>query len=472
MLTGDVMEPLPEPANPGWPFPFTPQDWEQTPPAVQAYLHTMRDALGQLQDRVETLAARLKQNSTTSSQPPSADSPYKKPRRRTTSTTPRKAGGKPGHPGHRQVLLPPTTVHELQPERCACGNTTWALTKPYYTHQVLALPPLAMEVTHWVLHQGWCGDCGRWTKAQVPAEQRMGFGPRFSALMGELAGTYGNGRRMVQTFCASVLRVPISLGAIQKVLDRVAEAIEPHSLAIATPVRHAPVNDIDETPWFLANALQWLWVMVNDTAALSMIHPHRSTEAFAALIDDWAGILVSDGYGVYRNWVQARHTCLAHLIRTARGLAERQNAALAACGPWALAELQRLCHMATAPPTGGEWRAWYARLCRLIEQYHDRPDEAGRLARRLLREMDSLWVFLAQHGVDPTNNRAERALRFGVLWRKRSQGTARDKGNRWGERILSLKETCRLRARSTYTVLVDAVSRCFHGQQPDLAWLQ
>src|SRR5262252_10034663 len=49
--------------------------------------------------------------------------------------------------------------------------------------------------------------------------------------------------------------------------------------------------------------------------------------------------------------------------------------------------------MATAPPTGGAWRAWYARLWKLIEQYHDRTDEAGRFARRLLREMDSLWVF-------------------------------------------------------------------------------
>jgi transposase len=162
---------------------------------------------------------------------------------------------------------------------------------------------------------------------------------------------------------------------------------------------------------------------------------------------------------------------LAHLIRTARGLAERQQADLAACGEWALAELQRLCHMAKAPPTGGEWRAWYARLCKLIEQYHDRQDDAGKFARRLLREMDSLWVFLAQHGVEPTNNRAERALRFGVLWRKRSQGTASDKGNRWVERILSLKETCRLRAVSTYQVLVDAVASFFQGHQPDLAWL-
>jgi len=403
------MELLTEPMSTAWPFPFVPQDWEHTPTAVQAYVYTLQDELTQLRKRVEALEARLQENSTTSNRPPSSDSPYKKPRQRTTATTPRKAGGKPGHPGHRQVLLPPTTVQELRPERCACGNTTFALTTPYHTHQVLELPPIALDVTHWVLHQGWCPDCGRWSKAQVPAEHATGYGPRFSALMGEVAGTYGNGRRIVQTFCASVLRVPVSLGAIQKVLDRVAQAIEPHYMAIATQVRHAVVNYIDETPWFLARRLQWLWVMVSDTAALYMIHPHRSKEAFAALIDDWAGILVSDGYGVYQNWVQARQTCLAHLIRSARGLAARDHPDLAACGAWAMAELQRLCHMATAPPTGGEWRAWYARLCKLIDQYHDRMDDAGRFARRLLRAMDSLWVSLVQHGVEPTNNRAERA---------------------------------------------------------------
>ena len=64
-----------------------------------------------------------------------------------------------------------------------------------------------------------------------------------------------------------------------------------------------------------------------------------------------------------------------------------------------------------------------------------------------------------------------RALRGGVLWRKRSLGTASTKGNRWVERILSLRETCRLRARSTYTVLVDAVTSFFRGQPPELSWL-
>jgi transposase len=472
MLAGDVMESLSDPTNTLWPFPFTPQDWAQTPLAVQAYVHTLQDELTQLREHLEALEARLTQNSTTSPRPPSSDSPYKKSRLRTTAATPRKAGGKLGHPGHRQVLLPPTTVREVRPERCACGNMTLTLLKPYHTHQVIELPAIAMEVTHWVLHQGWCVDCGCWTKAQVPAAHATGYGPRFSALMGELAETYGNGRRIVQTFCASVLQVPISLGAIQKVLDRVTRAIDPYYVVIARQARQAAVNYIDETPWYCLHTLEWLWVMGSERVAFYMIHPRRSKEAFAALIDAWEGILVSDGYGVYQRWVAARQTCVAHLIRTARSLAERPHPDLAACGAWALAELQRLCHMATAPPTGGEWRAWYARLCKLIDQYHERQDDAGKLVRRLLREMDSLWVFLAHHGVEPTNNRAERALRFGVQWRKRSLGTASAKGNRWVERLLSLKETCRLRSVSTYHVLVEAVARFFTGQQPQLAWLQ
>jgi transposase len=125
------MEPLPEPNSTVWRFPFPEQDWEQTPPAVQAYLHTLRAEMGRLQERVERLEARLTQNSTTASKPPSSDSPYKKPRRRTGPERARKGGGKPGHTGHRQGLLAPTTVRDLMPESCACGHSEFALVSPY-----------------------------------------------------------------------------------------------------------------------------------------------------------------------------------------------------------------------------------------------------------------------------------------------------------------------------------------------------
>ena len=328
-----------------------------------------------------------------------------------------------------------------------------------------------MDVTHWVLHQADCPSCGRRVKAQLPPEQHTGYGPRLSALIGEMAGMQGTSRSLIQTFCASVLGIPIGLGAIQNVIDRVTLAIQPHYEALARMARQAPVGYIDETPWFCQGTLQWLWVMTSPEAAFYRIDTSRSKAAFLALIDDWDGILVSDGYGVYQTWVSKRQTCLAHLIRRARGLSQSNDPDGAACGTRALAELQRLCHMAHSPPTGGQWRAWYARLCDLIHRYHDRKDEAGQLVRHLLREMDALWVFLIEHGVETTNNRAERALRFAVMWRKRSQGTVSDKGSRWVERILSLKETCRLQARSTYAVLVEAIRCYFHGQVPDTTWL-
>lgn len=341
----------------------------------------------------------------------------------------------------------------------------------YHTHQMIELPPIDMQITHFLLHQAPCVGCGRLLKADVPREYATGYGPRLSALIGELSGMHGTSRRLIQNFCHSVLQVPLSVGAIQKVIDRVSCAIVPHYEAIAELARSATVGYIDETPWFCHHTLQWLWTMTTETVSLFLMHAHRSKEAFFDLIDEWKGILVSDGYGVYQSWVNHRQTCLAHLIRTARGLAEKSNPELAACGKWALTELQRLCQMAKVPPTGGQWQAWYARFCTLIGRYRERHDEAGKLARRLQREMASLWVFLCEHGVEATNNRAERSLRFGVLWRKRSGGTDSVKGNHWVERSLSLRQTCRQLGQSTFAVLADALTSLFGGHQPDLDWL-
>ena len=447
---------------------ITDEDWQKTPPNIRRLVIYLLEEIARLTKRIEELEAKLNQRSDTSHRPPSTDSPFTKRKRKKK----RKAGGKKGHQGCRQAMLAPTDTVDLKPERCSCGNTEFPEIEPYHTHQRIELPEIRMEVIHYVLYQGRCPRCGNLAKAHLTPDETSGYGPRLTAFIGEVAGIQGNSRTTVKEVCSSVLGIPISRGGIQKVIDRVAEAIRPHYEAIGRLARRARVNYIDETSWFLNGTLMWLWAMVNTTVAYFKVHPKRSKEAFAALIEDWVGILVSDGYGVYQRWVELRQTCLAHLIREARGLSERKNPEIAAFGRRALAELQRLCSMAHAPPNVGKWRAFYARLSRLISQHHDREDEAGKFSRRLLSEMDSLWVFLEVEGVEPTNNRAERALRFGVLWRKRSQGTASDKGNRWVERILSLKQTCRLRSMPTFPVLVEAVESYFKGQTPNLAWIE
>jgi transposase len=280
-----------------WALPFCHMDWELTPPAVHDDLHSLHQQIKQLEKQVDTLQGRLENTSQTSSKPPSSDSPFDKPKR-TPRPSSGKRGGRPGHLGKGPTLLRPTEVHLITPGPCPCGHDALVALAPSYTHQVVELPPLEMTIEHFILQQGTCGACGRTLKAQIPSEHQTGYGPRLTALIGELAGMHRTSRRLMQDFCHSVLHIPMSLGAVQKMIDRVSQAIVPHYEAIATLARHATVGSIDETPWYCHTTVQWLWTLSTETVALSLMHPHRSHEALTAFIEDWQGLLVSDGYGV------------------------------------------------------------------------------------------------------------------------------------------------------------------------------
>jgi transposase len=106
-----------------------------------------------------------------------------------------------------------------------------------------------MEISHFLLYQARCVGCGVVLKADIPSAHATGYGPRLTALIGELGGMHRTSRRRVQAFCHSVLHIPLSLGAIQKIIDRTSQALVPHYEAIATLARPAPVGYSDEIPW-------------------------------------------------------------------------------------------------------------------------------------------------------------------------------------------------------------------------------
>jgi transposase len=459
--------------------PFSLSEWLAIPEAVRNHIEAQEQAIKELinevkllNKRIEQLENRLNQNSQNSNKPPSSDGPFKRLHNKAAKKK-RKKGAQKGHKGYRQQLLKPTRTVKIPPQQCSCGNRDFGRRrlKSYYTHQVIELPKIQMDVTHYILHKGECSQCGQTVKSTLPEEIQSGYGPRFSALITELSGTEGLSRQAVQRFCNSVLDIPISVGGIQKVLDRASEAIKPIYERIGRIARTSGVNGIDETSWFESGRLKWLWTMVNRNVCYFMVHPNRSQKAFQALIEDWKGILISDDYGVYKNWVNHRQLCLAHLIRRAKALAERKDESVQRFGKQLTAELKHLCQFAHAPPNQKQWTDFYCRLILLLLLFEGADDDAGKLARRVLGELDSLWKFLDESDVEPTNNRAERALRFGVLWRKRSNGTQSEKGNRWVERILSVRQTCRQCSQPTFPILVNAISSYFKQQKPSLAWL-
>lgn len=111
-------------------LPLDPTPWEQTPVVVQELVSHLLAVTRQQDERMRILEARLaalearaQRNSGHSNCPPSADPPWVKPH---TSSTPKGTpGARPGHPGHRQALLEPTEVIEVQPPACGGGQTAW-----------------------------------------------------------------------------------------------------------------------------------------------------------------------------------------------------------------------------------------------------------------------------------------------------------------------------------------------------------
>lgn len=71
--------------------------------------------------------------------------------------------------------------------------------------------------------------------------------------------------------------------------------------------------------------------------------------------------------------------------------------------------------------------------------------------------------FITEPDVDPTNNRAEQAIRFVAIHRRMTQGTRGEKGQRWCERLWTVATTCAQQGRSVFAYLLEAVDAYFQG---------
>ena len=252
----DLIDPTPLPEGLSIPV----EDGQQTPLRVRMVMRT-------LLNRLEALAARVHRDSSNARRPPSTDSAETKRQRRTTAADRRQPGGTPGHPGHPQVLVAPPATVALFPDACAWGHHEGAALTPYHPPQVLELPLMRPEGPHWMLSQGRCRACGTRGTVPVPSAHASGYGPRLTGGGGERAGRVGASRSAGQDLCASVLRIPLSTGAIQQRGERGAEAIVPHDAASGAVARTASVNYLAETAWRTHGTRHGLWGMANPEVA-------------------------------------------------------------------------------------------------------------------------------------------------------------------------------------------------------------
>lgn len=438
----------------------------------------------QLEQRIATLS----RNSSNSSRPPSSDPPcMKKDKRRPKSN--RKQGGQPGHKGKKRQLLPPEEmdhIHDLFPERCEHCREPFAQGLPVQgsqpqRHQVVELPEIIPIKEEYRCHSLRC-RCGYITVASLPDHvARSSFGPRTHAAIAFLAAAHRVTRRGIAEIMQSLFGITISTGAICNALRRVSEASLPVVGAIKRYIASALTLNIDETGWKCSGKRHYLWTFVAPRAVFFKVSPSRGAKVLREVLGtSFTGVITSDDHSAYASYHKhgLRQLCWAHLIRKLKALKEDRSSPHAYC--FARNMLKNIGEIfsryhAWQRSTGFRPQLLFDTLP-MRETMHDictifsdSTDPRVRTrTRRMLDNWHCLFTFLEHDGVQPTNNRAERAIRPAVQWRKISFGSQSAGGEISTGNLLTIVGTCRMNGLNPFLLLARIVSPDFPERQNPL----
>jgi transposase len=440
------------------------------------------EANRRLEARVAELEQRLNRNSQNSSLPPSQDPPSAPPRPRRPGSG-RGRGGQPGHEGKHRPLLPLERIDEVVdhwPARCArcChrfGEGERVDAAAPQRHQVAELPPIAVRMSEHRLHRVRCPECGRQTRAELPADVPRGaFGARLQAAVATLAVRNRVSRRDTTELARELFGVELATGSVDAIIHRAGEALAGPYTQLEQQIKSASVVNIDETGWKTAGGNRTLWGALSSATAVFRIAAGRHAfEARTLLGERFAGIVCSDRWRGYDYLDPTRRQlCWAHLARDftahSEGMGEQKQ-----FGDQALTLAHDLFAAWDSYQTDGDRARLQAQTAPLQHELRQLLEHAARksprskyhrqFANNLLKRWPALWTFTHTDGVEPTNNHAERGLRSAVIYRKLSLGSQSDQGERTIERLLSASLTCRLRKQSLFDYLAQAITAHARG---------
>lgn len=449
---------------------------------LEAENKELREQLRVALERIAVLERQTGRSSRNSSQPPSADTPEQRGERKKKGGSGRKPGGQPGHKARMRALLPPEKVTRIEnhfPPACShCGDRLPRREcETPLIHQVVELPPIEPDVTEHRMHEGCCGRCGHTTRATLPDGVPTGMcGPALMAFIALLTGFFHLSRRNTQRLLDDVLGVTISLGALSKVEARVSHALkapveQAHAHAVEEPVKH-----VDGTTWRNRGQYRALWTIATKTVSVFRITASATLETIQGFLQHARGILVSDRGGQLTFWaMERRQICWAHLLRKFVEFSEHSRKDVAELGESLLFLTHTLFHSWHRVRDGTLSRGAFEKMMLGLEPHIEQLLERGASLgvrgvsgsfRDILDHRLALWTFVRVPGVEPTNNHAERELRRFVQWRKTSQGSQSERGERFAERMMTVVHTVRKQKRHVLSFLTDACTAALRNQPP------
>jgi IS1 family transposase len=225
-------------------------------------------------------------------------------------------------------------------------------------------------------------------------------------------------------------------------------------------IRGADVVHIDETSVKVDGKNYWIWVFTTKKVTFYVVRKSRATKVLEEILTRrFRGIVVCDGWKAYPSFIKRLQRCWAHLLRESKSLAEKVKEAKS-LNESLLALFHKLKMFIKGDHSPAERkRAWYqARLALstiLSQQYWYKSTK--KFITKIRNGFDFWFTFLLHPGVEPTNNRAERAIREPVVQRKIFGTLRNEKGTRIFEILSTVLATWKQQGKALHQTLVQAL---------------
>ena len=411
----------------------------------------------------------------------------------TRATNPKRPGRKPGMgsfsyrkaPSSEEVTEPPVDVSVTTDSCPGCGGRLEheGVDVAYVTDIPASPQPI---VTKYRVQVCRCVSCGKQVRGRHPdvaPDQYGASGHRVGRRAMAAAHVMHYGVGIPVRKVPSVLRVLTGLeltqGAItQDALRRARGTVGTAYVRLRASVRDRPSVYTDDTGWRVGGEPAFLMTFETNDATVYQVRPrHRNEEVREVVPSDYGGVMVTDRGRSYDSRMLARvkqQKCLAHVLRSISDVVETKKGRGRTFGN-RLKELLREAMELWQAYHRGEAVDFAAQAKRLRRQvaYHlrDRPmtdPDNWRLQNELGWHNDrgNLLRFLDDPSVEPTNNRAERALRPAVIARKVSHCSKNAQG---ADAFAAFTSVIRTLTRNGDQSLVEGLRQVFTGDHPRLS---